>query len=195
MKRSPPRPIRNFCSPQSRARSSRRRMRRTSPASSRIAGSSSLETAFIFCRRIIPRRSDDPSPPSSLKSKAAETGARRSAGRLRRTRFAPLLRERGWGEGFRAVRRGLPHPALSPSKGGRPHPALRATFSRREKEDRASPASNQRNAFAMPLSYGRGVGVRVFARFAAGALIQRSAFENQMRAWPGGKSLSRPNSR
>ena len=86
MPRWRPRPIRSSSSPPSRARSSRRRSPRTSPASSQIAGWSSSETGFISCRRITPRRSGGRSRLSSPRSKAAGRRARRA--------FQCLLRER-----------------------------------------------------------------------------------------------------
>ena len=70
--------------------------------SSTIAGSSSSATAFISCRRITPRRSGDPSPRSSPRSKAARARARLRASGLG-GRVAPSPTGEGLGEGSHAA--------------------------------------------------------------------------------------------
>ena len=105
------------------------------PASCTIAGSSSLGTAFISCRRIIPRRSGDPWPPSSPRSRVVRAGVRRSAWAA--WVMFPFPTGRGVGERVLC--------ALSGGLcGWLPHPALRATFSRREKGNKPQADRNPR---------------------------------------------------
>src|ERR1700678_1174132 len=156
MLRSPPRPIRSSSSPPSPERLSRWVSRKSSPASCTIAGSSSSATASPASRKIIPRRSADPSRPSSPKWRVVRAGRRRSAGSLG-GRGTPLSYGRGGGgEGSLRCRRSLVRRAGVRPEGRAPYWA--ATFSRGEKGGAAgrSQSALESNHLARPDAFVRG---------------------------------------